>query len=140
VARGHGRLEAAHEAIIGAARAGEPDRYLAALLAPDAERADLLALAAFAAELARVASAVRREPAMAAMRWQWWREAIELSAGAQTGHPIADHLRALQQRHEIASGVLLGLVEAHAHDLEPQPFADDAELDRYLLATEGALF
>ena len=58
--RGAGRLEVVHEAIIGAARAGEPDRYLAALLAPRTERADLLALAAFAAELARVASAVRR--------------------------------------------------------------------------------
>jgi 15-cis-phytoene synthase len=140
VARGRGRLEPVHDAIIGAARAGEPDRYLAALLAPRAERADLLALAAFAAELARVATAVRREPAMAGMRWQWWREAIELSAGAQTGHPIADHVRALQQRHGLAPAALIGLVDAHAHDLEPQPFADDAELDRYLLATEGALF
>jgi 15-cis-phytoene synthase len=140
VARGPGRLEAVHDAIIGSARAGEPDRYLAALLAPRAERADLLALAAFAAELARVGTQVRREPAMAAMRWQWWREAIELSAGARTGHPIADHVRALKARHGIAPAALIGLVDAHAHDLEPQPFADDAELDRHFVASEGVLF
>jgi phytoene synthase len=140
VARGPGRLEPVDDAILGSARAGEPDRYLAALLAPRAERADLLGLAAFAAELARVATAVRREPAMAAMRWQWWREAMELSPAAQTGHPIADHVRALQRRHAIAPAALIGLVDAHAHDLEPQPFADDAELDRYLVITEGALF
>ena len=140
MARGRGRPEAVHDAIIGSARAGEPDRYLAALLAPRAERADLLALAAFAAELARVASAVRREPAMAAMRWQWWREAIALSAGTQTGHPIADQVRALKSRQGIAPAALIGLVDAHAHDLEPQPFADDAELDRYLVATEGVVF
>jgi 15-cis-phytoene synthase len=140
VARGPGRLEPVHDAIITSARSGEPDRYLAALLAPRAQRVDLLALAAFAAELARVATAVRREPALADMRWQWWREAVEGPAGAQTGHPIADHVRALIERHGIASTKFSGLVDAHAHDLDPLPFGDDAELDRHLLGSEGALF
>jgi phytoene synthase len=140
VAPGPGRLDQVHDAIVGSARAGEPDRYFAALLAPRVHRPDLLALAAFAAELARVGTAVRREPAMAAIRWQWWREAIELSAGAPTGHPIADHLRALWPRHGIAPAALIGIIDAHAHDLDRLPFADDAELDRYLVATEGTLF
>lgn len=138
--RGPRSLEPIHDAIIASARAGEPDRYLAALLAGRAERPDLLALAAFAAELARIGVAVRREPAMAEIRWQWWREAVGRPGGAETGHPIADHLRDLMGRHGIAPATLIGLVDAHAHDLDVLPFADDAELDRHLVATEGALF
>ena len=140
MARGAGRLEPVHAAIAASARAGEPDRYLAALLAPGPARGDLLSLAAFAAELARIATAVRREPAMAEIRWQWWREAVALPAGAQTGHPIADGLRALIARRGLAPAELVALVEAHAGDLDPLPFASDAALDHYLTSTEGALF
>jgi len=141
VARGPGRHEPVHDAIIAAARTGEPDRYLAALLAPRAQRADLLALAAFAAELARVATAARREPAMAEIRWQWWREALARPLGAEaTGHPVADHVRALMARHGIAAAAVCRLVDAHACDLERLPFADDAALDRHFVASEGALF
>jgi phytoene synthase len=140
VATGAGRLEPIHAAILGSARAGEPDRYLAALLAPGAARADLLVLAAFSAELARVATAVTREPTMAEIRWQWWREAVALPAAAQTGHPIADRLRALTERRGLARADLMGLVDAHARDLDPVPFASDAALEDYLISTEGALF
>ena len=138
VATGSG--ERVHAAVAAAARAGEPDRYLAALLAAPAARPDLLALAAFAAELARVATAVRREPAMAELRWQWWREAVTLPAAAQTGHPIADRLRALIEPRGVACEDLMGLVDAHARALDPVPFATDAGLDRYLTGSEGVMF
>jgi phytoene synthase len=140
VATGAGRLEPLHAAIAASARAGEPDRYLAALLAPAPARGDLLALAAFSAELARVATAVTREPAMADLRWQWWRETLALPAGTQSGHPIADHLRALTGRRDVVQADLMGLVDAHAGALEPVPFANDAGLERYLTGTEGLLF
>ena len=148
MAAGVGSGERIHAAIAASARAGEPDRYLAALLAAPSARADLLALAAFAAELARVGTVVRREPAMAELRWQWWREAVALPATAQTGHPIADRLRALIEPRGVARGVaravaredLMGLVDAHAGALGPLPFATDAGLDRYLTGSEGAMF
>ena len=140
VATGAGRLEPLHAAIAASARAGEPDRYLAALLAPAPARGDLLALAAFSAELARVATAVTREPAMAELRWQWWRETLALPAATQSGHPIADHLRALSERRGVAQADLIGLVDAHAGALEPVPFANDAALERYLTGTEGIVF
>ncbi|HEU0060562.1 MAG TPA: squalene/phytoene synthase family protein [Hyphomicrobiaceae bacterium] len=135
-----GRLEPIHAAISASARAGEPDRYLAALLAAAPARGDLLALAAFAAELARVANAVMREPAMAELRWQWWREALALPAAARSGHPIADRLRALMERYGLARADLMGLIDAHAGDLEPVPFASEAALEDYLRMTEGVLF
>jgi phytoene synthase len=140
VATGGGRAVPVHAAILGSARAGEPDRYLAALLAPATVRADLLALAAFSAELARIPYAARREPAMAAVRWRWWRDALELPSAVSTGHPIADGLRAAIGRHGLKSADLLALIEARASDLEPRPFADDAALEGYLVHSEGALF
>ena len=85
---------AERDAIAASARAGEPDRYLAALLAPPSARPHLLALAAFLGELARVPARVTREPAMGQIRLQWWRDAIAAPAGARTGNPVADALRA----------------------------------------------
>ena len=58
------------------ARAGDPDRALAALFAPRDARDDLFALYAFNVELARIAEQVTK-PDLGAIRLQWWREAIE---------------------------------------------------------------
>ena len=77
---------------------------------------------------------------MAEIRWQWWREAVALPTAAQTGHPIADGVRALSERRGVAAADLMGLVDAHARALDPVPFASDAALERYLISTEGALF
>ena len=140
VANGGGSVEPVDAAILTAARAGEPDRYLAALLAPAAVRADLLALAAFAAELARIPYAARREPAMAEVRLRWWRDALELPPRSASGHPIADQLRRALARHGLDGARLIGLIDARACDLEPLPFADDAALEAHLVLTEGALF
>jgi len=59
---------AAQAAVIEAARTGAYDRYAAALLAPRGARDALLALAAFSAELSRIAPATRREPRMGEIR------------------------------------------------------------------------
>ena len=122
------------------AREGEPDRYLAALLAPPAARAGLLALAAFAGELARIPLLVTREPAMGEIRLQWWRDALGQPAGTRTGHPVADALRDAVDRHGLPHALLLDAIDARAADLLPDPLADDAALDAYLWRTEGALF
>ena len=65
------------ETIAAAARAGEPDRYLAALLSPAPARPALLALAAFSAEIGRVPFVAANEPAIGEIRLQWWREALD---------------------------------------------------------------
>lgn len=130
----------AHAAILSAARLGEFDRYASALLAPAAVRADLLALAAFAAELARIAPLTRREPAMGEIRLQWWREALSVPATDLSGNPIADAVKAAAGRHAWPIESLLGIVDAHAHDGLADPFADDAELLSTMSLGEGALF
>jgi 15-cis-phytoene synthase len=130
----------AGDAVIASARLGEPDRYLAALLAPPAARADLLALAAFSSELARVPSLVTREPAMGEIRLQWWRDSLAApDAAARTGNPVADAVRATMHRCNLPAALLLDAIDAREVDLD-RPMPDDAALTAYLWKTEGALF
>jgi phytoene synthase len=132
---------AAADAVVVAARAGEPDRYLAALLAPPHARAGLLALAAFAAEIARVPYAAGSEPAAGEIRLQWWRDALQaVDEHAHSGHPIADALCAAVRRHALPPTLLLEPVEARSLELAGESLADDAALQTYLWKSEGALF
>ena len=100
---------------LAAARAGEPDRYLAALLAPPPARAGLLALAAFSAEIGRVPSRQRSEPPWArsacsggAMRWH------SADPATRTGNPIADALRAAAERHDLPPRSCSDMIDARS--------------------------
>jgi phytoene synthase len=126
--------------LAASARASEPDRYLAALLAPVPARPGLLALAAFSAEIANVPRLVRREPAMGEIRLQWWRDALELPRAERTGNPVADAVRTAMVVHALPADLLRGPIEARAGDLRADAVADDAALRQYLWKTEGALF
>lgn len=129
-----------HEIIRIAARAYERDRYLAALLAPRTVRADLLAVAAFAGETARIPAYVT-EPLMGEIRLQWWRDALATAAGGgPTGHPIADAVGAAVRRHGIALERFHSFTEAIGLRLSGVPPADDQALRTCLAKTEGALF
>jgi 15-cis-phytoene synthase len=132
--------EADGEAVAAAARAGEPDRYLAALLAPPPRREALLALAAFAAEVARIPRLVVREPLMGEMRLQWWRDALALAEGQRTGHGVADAVRRAGRSYGLPAALLEGLIEARLFELGGGPFADERKLHEFLWSTEGALF
>ncbi len=127
-------------AFLEAARNGEYDRTVAALLAPRAARPSLVALAAFSAELIRIAPATRREPHMGAIRLQWWRETLENEALETTGHPVADAMKAAMRAHRWPLAEVLGIVDSHAHDALADAFASDEELLETLKLGEGALF
>jgi 15-cis-phytoene synthase len=128
----------ASDAVMAAARAGEPDRFVAALLAPAAVRNDLLALAAFSAELRRIPDSVT-EPMMGEIRLQWWRDTIAAASGP-TGYPIADALLAVIAKHNLPRDLLEATTEARAFDLYDDPMPDRAALDGYLHKTEGLVF
>lgn len=128
------------EVVRETARAHDLDRYLAALLAPRPARQDLVVIAAFAGELARIPHVVR-EPMMGEIRLQWWREAIEgFARGAATGHPVADAMGELVARRGLSREPLLAAVDAREADLYADPVADQDALDRYLAGTEGSFF
>ncbi len=129
-----------HPDVVAAARDGEPERYLAALLAPADMRADLLAVAAFTAEMRRIPHLVK-EPMMGEVRLQWWRETIDgFDHRAPSGHAIADALGAATRHHCLPKLVLVAMTEARAFDLYDDPMADDAAFRGYLNKTEAAPF
>ncbi|RVT84404.1 phytoene synthase [Rhodobacteraceae bacterium CCMM004] len=115
-------------------RRGDPDRFLAAMAAPPAARAVLFPLYAFTLEVAR-APWVTKEPLIAEMRLQWWRDALDEIAA-----------RGLVRRHEVttplaqaidADGARLlhATVEARRWDIEGRAFADAGALHAHIDAT-----
>lgn len=126
-------------AVRDAARLREPDRYLAALLAPKSVRSDLMAIAAFSSELLRVRDVVR-EPMMGEIRLQWWRDALQtLWRGELTANPVADMLGAAMRRHELAPGALDVLIEARLRELQADA-GDNAAGEDTAIEAEAFLF
>lgn len=121
--------------MIEAARTHARDRYLAALLAPEAARADLLVLAAYLGEIGRI-PLLAHEPAIGEIRLQWWREA--LAAPGPSGHPVADAVRDLQRRHEIPEALLAAPLEGVSRELYEDGVTDARALDLYAEETDGA--
>lgn len=123
-----------------AARLGEPDRYIAALYAPEPARGSLIALAAYSGDLARIAATVR-EPMLAAIRLQWWRDALASGErGAATGHPIADRLAPAIASGLLPLGLLLGMGDAAATRLTAPLVSDDQALKSHLSKSYAAAF
>lgn len=122
-----------------AARAYERDRYLAALLAPRDAQPDLIALAAFAGEVARIPTFVT-EPMMGEIRLQWWRDALAKPPGESAGHPIADAVRDAVRRHGLPVAEFERVIDAHASRLHADTPADDSALAVYLAGAEATLF
>lgn len=115
-------------------RRHDPDRFLTALFAPAEDRETLFTLYAFNHELAR-AREMAREPLVALMRLQWWREVV--SGERRAAHEVAGPLAAALDSGRLARGDLLGMVdgrEAEAGEIET------LEAWRaYVLATAGGV-
>lgn len=121
------------------ARRFDRERWLCALFAPEAARPALLALLAFGTELGRIREQAR-EPHMALVRLQWWRDALaEARAGAPRAHPVCRALAPLLARDEGLEPLLSGMVDAREKDIEDWPFADLGELADYAQRSSGNL-
>jgi phytoene synthase len=100
----------------------DPDRYFCTLCAPPGARQALMTLYAFNHELARAAE-VAREPALALIRLQWWREVVE---GERRRHEVAGPLGALLDAGVLPAARLVSMIEARESGLEeeaPDPVA-----------------
>lgn len=126
--------------VIALARAHEPERLIAATLARGTQRAALIALAAFAADLVRIPLTVT-EPMLGEMRLQWWRDSLEaMTDGGRIGSPVADALGDAIAEFRLPVPMLVAMSEARAFDLYDDPMADQASLDGYLAKTEAIPF
>jgi phytoene synthase len=111
--------EASHRYVLDSVRETDRDRFLAALFAPEPARRDLLALLAFDHELART-RLVTREPLLARIRLEWWREAAVEASGTGTprAQPIVDALSEAARRQGLAPAALAALIDAREEEIE----------------------
>ncbi len=115
---------------------GDPDRFAAAMAAAPQHRARLLPLYAFNLEVAR-APWVSKEPMIAEMRLQWWRDVV--AEPAPRAHEVAAPFHAVIGQARLPLPVIDRLIEARLQDVWAEPLADDAALDAYLDDTAGGL-
>ena len=110
---------ASHRYVLDLVRSADRDRFLGALFAPEPARTDLLALLAFNHELARTRS-VTREPMLARIRLEWWREAVVEAAGAgkPRAQPIVESLSETVRRHDLRLQDLVALVDAREEEID----------------------
>jgi hypothetical protein len=111
--------DASHRYVLDLVRSADRDRFLAALFAPEPARTDLLALLAFDHELART-RLVTREPMLARIRLQWWREAVVEAAGTAKprAQPIVESLSEMVRRRALAPERLTALIDAREEEVE----------------------
>jgi phytoene synthase len=120
-------------------RDGDPDAFLAALFAPADRREDLFALLAFNLALAGARDHAR-QPLLAEIRLQWWRDALDqaFDAAAPAGHPALLGVVGAARRHGLPREALSRLVEAHA-DVGADPPATLQILEGHVEATTSAV-
>lgn len=130
----------APQSAVQALAAHDPDRRRAAMFAPAAVRDDLLTLYAFHYELAKIPEWVS-EPMVGAIRYQWWRDAIEeiYSGKAVRAHEVSTPLAEVIKRHALPRFALDKLIDARMGDLEAEPFANIAAARHYAAQTSGRL-
>ncbi len=114
-------------------RRHDPDRFLTALFAPADARETLFLLYAFNHEIARSREAAR-EPLVALMRLQWWREVIE---GARRAHEIASPLSSALDDGRLARPDLLAMVDGR--EAEAGESTTLQEWRDYVLVTAGGI-
>ncbi len=124
------------EACAGLVARGDPDRFAAVMAAPVAARARLFPLYAFNLEVAR-APWVAKEPMIAEMRLQWWRDVV--AEPTPRAHEVAAPLHDLIRAVNLPLDVLDRLVEARRWDIYRDAFADQAAMDAYLEDTAAGL-
>jgi phytoene/squalene synthetase len=111
--------ETSHRYVLDLVRSADRDRFLGALFAPEPTRRGLLALLAFDHELARTRS-VTREPLLARIRLQWWREAAAEAAGSgkPRAQPTVESLSETARRHGLSADKLIALIDAREEEIE----------------------
>ena len=92
-------------------RAQNRPRFVAGLFAPEAKRRSLYALYALDEELLNIPRAAP-QPLIAAMRYQWWRDALEKLPGETRGHPVLGELAAAIAAGHAGAAAFVVLIDA----------------------------
>lgn len=119
---------------------GDPDRWRAAMAAPVAARAGLMALYALNLEVARAPWA-SADPALVAIRLRWWLDAIAAIYDGDTpdAHPLLPPLAAVVREADLPRRLFDEMVEARLFDAGRVPHDDRAAVEVYIDHTAGHL-
>ncbi|MBV1707771.1 MAG: squalene/phytoene synthase family protein [Hyphomicrobiales bacterium] len=131
-------MSARSEEIAAGLRRDDPEAWAISLYAPAALRAHVQVLAAFAHELRQISTRVS-QPLAGEMRLQWWRDVLEKPGSGDGVSPLAEALLASVQQLRLPVAALVAMIDAHAHDLYGEAFADEAALESYCGASDAAL-
>ena len=98
-----------------------------------------MALYAFEDAIRSIAAAVSNSM-LGEIRFAWWSEAIEeIAAGKPArAHPVLQGVDAALRSGRLKAEPLHKLIAARYADLDPQPFPDEAHLNRFLLGAYAA--
>jgi phytoene/squalene synthetase len=125
--------------VIALVERGDPTRFSALMAAPSAARGPLATLYAFNLEVARAPWA-SKEPMIAEMRLQWWRDAIEdVGRGVVRAHEVMQPLADLIAKRDLPLDCIDQMIAARRWDIYSDAFADEAAFDAYLDDTAGSL-
>ncbi len=130
------------EACAALVERGDAERFLAVMAAPVGLRGRLFVLYAFNLEIAR-APWVTKEPMIAEMRLQWWRDVVadvEKAGGAPLAHEVAGPLHELIRSAGLPVAVLDRMVTARRWDIYRDGFADGAAFSEYLEESAAGLY
>ena len=120
-------------------RAGDKDRFLASLFAPEEKRKHLHALYAFNIEVSRIPELVS-DVAVGEIRYQWWLDTIDaIYRGEEQQHPVAQSLAVAISVGDIPKHALQNLVKAKIFDLYADSMPSLTDLEGYLGETSSAL-
>lgn len=124
---------------LAALRDFDRDRYLAGLLTPAQQRASVVALYAYNAELARVRDLVR-ETLPGEVRLQYWRDLLEGSAHGDTAaNPVAAELLRAVRTHDLPVAALVAMADSRIFDLYDDPMETTQMFEGYAGETSSAL-
>jgi 15-cis-phytoene synthase len=120
-------------------RAGDKDRFLASLFAPEEKRKYLLALYAFNIEVSRIPELVS-DASVGEIRYQWWLDTIDaIYHGEDQQHPVAQGLTLAIAEGALPKHALQNLVKAKIFDLYADPMPSMTDLEGYIGETSSAL-
>ena len=108
------------EGTAGLVERGDPDRWRTVMTAPEEARPGLLALYAFNLEIARAAW-VASEPLLAAIRLQWWTDAIAeiYDDKPPRRHEVVEPLAAVIRDSDLPHRLFDEMIDARKLDVDP---------------------
>jgi phytoene synthase len=122
-----------------AVRAQDFPAYAATLFTDPPTRRGLLALHAFAGEVARVRDHVS-QPLPGEIRLQWWADTLSgQDHGGVEGNPVAAEIKRAIAAFDLPMAELSRIIEAWRAELYNEPVADLAALENFLTETSSAL-